>query len=59
MLPPEPVANADAWPPAVIVEVAKSKLMMSHWYLVLPDPPEALCPVDPLRLARRQRHPVL
>jgi len=48
MLPPEPVANADAWPPAVIVEVAKSKLMMSHWYFVLPDPPEAL-PQDRLR----------
>src|SRR5262249_5231052 len=27
--------------PGVIVEVAKSKLMMSHWYLVLADPPEA------------------
>jgi hypothetical protein len=26
----------------VIVEVAKSRLMMSHWYLVLADPPEAL-----------------
>ena len=42
MVPPEPVANAEAWPPAVIVEVAKSKLIMSHWYLVLPDPPDAL-----------------
>ena len=41
VLPPEAVANADAWPPGVIVEVAELRLMMSHWYLVLADPPEA------------------